>query len=102
MVVHEGKLIGGNFSGADTVPAWWHGDPAHACAARGRRLPQSPAAKAFASMIAAADYVMVLAYPDESTSPSAGMLLVIRRRRPAVASTRCGTRSACGRPAAIR
>jgi alkylation response protein AidB-like acyl-CoA dehydrogenase len=31
--------------------------------------------KAFASMIAAADYVMVMAYPDEATAPTAGMLL---------------------------
>jgi alkylation response protein AidB-like acyl-CoA dehydrogenase len=33
--------------------------------------------KAFASMIAAADYVMVMAYPEEATSPGAAMLLLV-------------------------
>src|SRR4029453_14912163 len=33
--------------------------------------------KAFASMIAAADYVMVMAYPDEATVPTAAMLLLV-------------------------
>ena len=33
--------------------------------------------KAFASMIAAADYVMVMAYPDEATTPTAAMILLV-------------------------
>ncbi len=33
--------------------------------------------KMFASMLEAADYVMVMAYPDAATSPFAGMLLLV-------------------------
>ena len=31
----------------------------------------------FASMLEAADYVIVMAYPDEATGPFAGMLLLV-------------------------
>jgi alkylation response protein AidB-like acyl-CoA dehydrogenase len=76
MVVHEGKLIGGNFSEPSTSGLVGTAIPL----TRARRVDggyRVTGRKAFASMIAAADYVMVLAYPDESTSPSAGMLLLI-------------------------
>jgi alkylation response protein AidB-like acyl-CoA dehydrogenase len=33
----------------------------------------------FASMLEAADYCMVMAYPDEATSPSAGIILLVPR-----------------------
>ena len=36
----------------------------------------------FASMLEAADYCLVLAYPDASTSPTAGMLLLVPRDAP--------------------
>ena len=76
MVVHEGKLIGGNFSEPSTSGLVGTAIPL----TRARRVDggyRLTGRKAFASMIAAADYVMVLAYPDESTSLSAGMLLLI-------------------------
>ena len=58
--------------------------------------------KMFASMIEAADYVLVLVYPD-ARKQTAGMLAMIpagaegRQRRSPI-----GIRLACGRPAAIR
>jgi alkylation response protein AidB-like acyl-CoA dehydrogenase len=36
----------------------------------------------FASMLEAADYVLVMAYPDDATSPTAGLLLLISRGAP--------------------
>src|SRR5678816_3406506 len=81
MVVHEGKLIGGNFSEPTTSGLVGTAIPL----TRARRVDggyRITGRKAFASMIAAADYVMVLAYPDESTSPSAGMLLLIPPQAP--------------------
>ena len=76
LVVRQGKLIGGNFS-----------EPGHTSligerplSARARRVAGGygvTGRKMFASMLEAADYVMVLAYPDDATSPSAGILLLI-------------------------
>jgi alkylation response protein AidB-like acyl-CoA dehydrogenase len=76
LVVRQGKLIGGNFS-----------EPGHTSligerplSARARRVSggySMTGRKMFASMLEAADYVMVLAYPDDATSPSAGILLLI-------------------------
>jgi alkylation response protein AidB-like acyl-CoA dehydrogenase len=76
MVVHEGKLIGGNFSEPATSGIVGTAIPL----TRARRVEggyRITGRKAFASMIAAADYVMVLAYPDESTSAGAGMILLV-------------------------
>ena len=81
MVVHEGKLIGGNFSEPTTSGIVGTAIPL----TRAKRVENGyriTGRKAFASMIGAADYVMVLAYPDESTSPSAGMLLLIPPEAP--------------------
>jgi len=76
MVAHEGKLIGGNFS--EPTTSGLVGTPVPLTRARrvdgGYRLTGR---KAFASMIAAADYVMVMAYPDEATVPTAAMLLLV-------------------------
>jgi alkylation response protein AidB-like acyl-CoA dehydrogenase len=76
MVVREGKLIGGNFS--EPTTSGLVGTPVPLTRARrvdaGYRITGR---KAFASMIAAADYVMVMAYPDESTSPTAAMILLV-------------------------
>jgi alkylation response protein AidB-like acyl-CoA dehydrogenase len=76
LVVRQGKLIGGNFS-----------EPGHTSligerplSARARRVAGGYSVtgrKMFASMLEAADYVMVLAYPDDATTPSAGILLLI-------------------------
>ena len=76
MVVQEGKLIGGNFS--EPTTSGLVGTPVPLTRARrvdgGYRITGR---KAFASMIAAADYVMVMAYPDEATSAAAAMLLLV-------------------------
>jgi alkylation response protein AidB-like acyl-CoA dehydrogenase len=76
MVVHQKKLIGGNFSEPTTS-----GLVGTAVAlTRARRVDggyRITGRKAFASMVAAADYVMVMAYPDEATAPTAAMLLLV-------------------------
>jgi alkylation response protein AidB-like acyl-CoA dehydrogenase len=76
MVVRDGKLIGGNFS--EPTTSGLVGTPVPLTRARrvdgGYRITGR---KAFASMIAAADYVMVMAYPDEATTPTAAMLLLV-------------------------
>ena len=76
MVVHQKKLIGGNFSEPTTS-----GLVGTAVAlTRAKRVDggyRITGRKAFASMVAAADYVMVMAYPDEATAPTAAMLLLV-------------------------
>ena len=76
MVVQDGKLIGGNFS--EPTTSGLVGTPTPLTRARrvdgGWRITGR---KAFASMIAAADYVMVMARPDEATAPTAAMLLLV-------------------------
>jgi alkylation response protein AidB-like acyl-CoA dehydrogenase len=76
MVVHGRKLIGGNFS--EPTTSGLVGTPVPLTRARrvdgGYRVTGR---KAFASMIAAADYVMVMAYPDESTAPTAALVLLV-------------------------
>src|SRR3989442_989130 len=76
MVVHEGKLIGGNFS--EPTTSGLVGTPVPLTRARrvdgGYRLTGR---KAFASMVAVADHVMVLARPDDATSNAAAMLLLV-------------------------
>ena len=76
MVVGEGKLIGGNFS-----------EPGHTSligerplSARVRRVAggyRLTGRKMFASMLEAADGVLVLAYPDGSASPTAAALMLV-------------------------
>src|SRR5919109_283118 len=76
MVVHEGKLIGGNFSEPTTSGLVGTAVPL----TRARRVDggyRITGKKAFASMIAAADYVMVMAYSDEASAPTAAMLLLV-------------------------
>ena len=76
LVVNQGKMIGGNFS-----------EPGHTSligerplTARATRIPggyRVTARKMFASMLEAADYVLVLAYPDGATATTAGALMLI-------------------------
>jgi alkylation response protein AidB-like acyl-CoA dehydrogenase len=78
MVVQEGKLIGGNFSEPTTSGLVGTAIPL----ARARRADggyRITGRKAFASMIGVADFCMVMAYPDESTSPAAAMVLLVPR-----------------------
>jgi alkylation response protein AidB-like acyl-CoA dehydrogenase len=76
MVVQDARLIGGNFS--EPTTSGLVGTPVPLT--RARRVPggyRITGRKMFASMIAAADYVMVMAYPDDATTPTAGMLLLV-------------------------
>jgi len=76
MVVHEGKLIGGNFS--EPTTSGLVGTPLPLTRARrvegGYRITGK---KAFASMISVADHVMVLARPEDATASGAAMFLLI-------------------------
>ena len=76
LVVRQHKLIGGNFSEPGTTSLIGE----RPLSARARRVHKGYSIngrKMFASMLEAADYVMVMAYPDEASSPFAGMLLLV-------------------------
>jgi alkylation response protein AidB-like acyl-CoA dehydrogenase len=78
LVVQERKLIGGNFSEPVTTSLVG----ARPLKARARRADggyRVTGRKMFASMLEAADYVLVMAYPDEATTPSAGIILMLPR-----------------------
>jgi alkylation response protein AidB-like acyl-CoA dehydrogenase len=74
--VRQGKLIGGNFS--ETGHTSLIGERPLSVRARpvsgGYRITGR---KMFASMLQAADYVLVLVYPEEASTPTAGMLAMI-------------------------
>jgi alkylation response protein AidB-like acyl-CoA dehydrogenase len=76
LVVRQGKMIGGNFS--ETGHTSLIGERPLSVRARpvdgGYRITGR---KMFASMIDAADFVMVLVYPETATSSTAGMLALI-------------------------
>jgi alkylation response protein AidB-like acyl-CoA dehydrogenase len=76
LVVQDRKLIAGNFS--EPVTTSLIGE--RPLKARARRVDggyRVTGRKMFASMLEAADYVLVMAYPDEATSPSAGVILLL-------------------------
>lgn len=78
LVVRQGKLIAGNFSEPGTTSLIG----ARPITARARRVAGGwciTARKMFASMLEAADYCMVLAYPDGATGPFAGIMLLVPR-----------------------
>jgi len=76
LVVNRGKMFGGNFS--ETGHTSLIGERPLTVRARpvtgGYRITGR---KMFASMIEAADYVLVLVYPETASSPAAGMLAMI-------------------------
>jgi len=78
MVVHDRKLIAGNFS--EPTTSGLVGTPVPKTRARrvdgGYRITGR---KAFASMLEAADHCAVMAYPDEATAPTAAMILLVPR-----------------------
>ena len=79
LVVQQGKLIAGNFS--EPVTTSLIGErPLKARARRADGGYRVTGRKMFASMLEAADFVLVMAYPDEATSPSAGIILMLPRR----------------------
>jgi alkylation response protein AidB-like acyl-CoA dehydrogenase len=76
LVVQQQKLIGGNFSEPGTTSLIGE----RPLSARARRVDDGysiTGRKMFASMLQAADYVMVMAYPHDATAPFAGMLLLV-------------------------
>jgi alkylation response protein AidB-like acyl-CoA dehydrogenase len=76
LVVRQRKLIGGNFSEPGTTSLIGE----RPLAARVGAVQDGysiTGRKMFASMLEAADYVMVMAFPDTATSPHAGMLLLV-------------------------
>ena len=78
MVVQERKLIAGNFSEPQTTSLIG----ARPLKTRARRIEGGYSVngrKMFASMLEAADYVLVMAYPDETTAPHAGIILMLSR-----------------------
>ena len=102
LVVRQRRLIGGNFSEPGTTSLIGE----RPLSARARRVDGGysiTGRKMFASMLEAADHVMVMTYPDDATEPvrrhaAAGAA----RRGRAAASMPTGTCSACARPAATR
>jgi alkylation response protein AidB-like acyl-CoA dehydrogenase len=78
LVVHQQQLIGGNFSEPGTTSLVG----ARPLSARARAVDGGysiTGRKMFASMLQAADKVLVMAYPDGSTGPHAGVLLLVPR-----------------------
>jgi alkylation response protein AidB-like acyl-CoA dehydrogenase len=76
LVVGQRRLIGGNFSEPGTTSLI--GERPLSVRARAVQGGYSiTGRKMFASMLEAADHVMVMAYPDTATSPHAGMLLLV-------------------------
>ena len=76
LVVRQGRLIGGNFSEPGTTSLIGE----RSLSARARRVPGGysiTGRKMFASMLQAADYVIVMAYPDDAKEKFAGMLLLV-------------------------
>lgn len=81
LVVQQGKLIGGNFSEPGTTSLIGE----RGLTARARKVDggyRITGRKMFASMLQAADHVLVLAYPDTATTPTAGMLLLVPHDAP--------------------
>jgi alkylation response protein AidB-like acyl-CoA dehydrogenase len=78
LVVRQGKMIGGNFSEPGTTSLM--GERPLSVRARPVEGGYSiTGRKMFASMLEAADYVLVMAYPETATGPAAGMLLLVPR-----------------------
>ncbi|HEY1797329.1 MAG TPA: acyl-CoA dehydrogenase family protein [Stellaceae bacterium] len=76
LVVNERKLIGGNFSEPITTALIGH----RPLSAQARKVDGGyslTGRKMFASMLEAADYVLVMAYPEGATSPYAGLMAMI-------------------------
>jgi alkylation response protein AidB-like acyl-CoA dehydrogenase len=78
VVVREKKLIAGNFS--EPVTTSLIGErPLKTRARRAEGGYRVTGRKMFASMLEAADFVLVMAYPDEAASPTAAMIVMLPR-----------------------
>ncbi|MEJ0020167.1 MAG: acyl-CoA dehydrogenase family protein [Acetobacteraceae bacterium] len=76
LVVRQRMLVGGNFS--EPVTTSLVGE--RPLSARARKVDGGysiTGRKMFASMLEAADRVLVMTYPDDATGPAAGMLLMV-------------------------
>jgi alkylation response protein AidB-like acyl-CoA dehydrogenase len=81
LVVRQSKMIGGNFSEPGTTSLI--GERPLSVRARAVEGGYSiTGRKMFASMLEATDHVLVMAYPETATSPTAGMLLLVPRGTP--------------------
>lgn len=79
LVVRRRQLIAGNFSEPVTTSLIG----ARPLQARARRVAGGYSVsgrKMFASMLEAADFVLVMAYPEGATNPSAGIILLLPRQ----------------------
>jgi alkylation response protein AidB-like acyl-CoA dehydrogenase len=79
LVVRERKLIAGKFSEPDTRSLIGE-RPLKARARRADGGYRITGRKMFASMLEAADFVLVMAAPEDATSPSAGIILMLPRK----------------------
>lgn len=78
LAVAERRLIAGNFS--EPVTTSLIGErPLKTRARRADGGWRVSGRKMFASMLDAADFVLVMAYPDDATGPSAGMIFLLPR-----------------------
>src|SRR5437868_6426879 len=78
LVVQQGKLIAGNFS--EPVTTSLIGErPLKTRARRADGGYRVSGRKMFASMLEAADFVLVMAYPDDAAGPSAAMIVMLPR-----------------------
>ena len=79
LVVRDKALIAGNFSETSSTALIG----AHTPESRGKRRADGGydlnGRKMFASMLSAADYVAAFVYPDDASSPTAGLLVLIPR-----------------------
>jgi alkylation response protein AidB-like acyl-CoA dehydrogenase len=76
LVVRQGRMIGGNFSEPGTTSLIGE----RPLAVRARPVDGGfsiTGRKMFASMLEAADYVLVMAYPETATAKTAGILLLV-------------------------
>jgi alkylation response protein AidB-like acyl-CoA dehydrogenase len=78
LVVRKRKLIAGNFSEPGTTSLIGE-RPLNARARRVNGGYSITGQKMFASMLEAADYCLVLAYPETATNPAAGIILLVPR-----------------------
>jgi len=78
-VVNEHKLMAGNFSEPVTTSLIGQ-RPLKARARRAESGYRVTGRKMFASMLEAADFVLVMAYPEEAKSASAGIILMLPRK----------------------
>lgn len=79
LVVDEGRMIAGNFSEPGTTSLIGE----RPLSARARRVAGGwslTGRKMFASMIEAADYCMVIAYPEDGTGKYAGIVVLVPRK----------------------